>query len=318
MEAKMLSRIERELVLQYLRDENAPLTVSLEEKPKASDSTIVENKIDEIENEKVATSLMFPVAVPNDTMTVLEQGIILLRNPARDIRSFLGKKVKVQFYFNHLGLFFSTVVKEFSQGLALVVPPEIFRVEETVTTIDWSIQGCITYSVNNSEIDISCIPENGFQLFQEPKWGLVVNQTKAKGYLEQFVQEAKSDMGNSIGNGMHLISVARYLADVATEEMQDTGRIKPFSIIFMDDRRIVLGAMGKETQLELEDDYKLSLTFTLVKNSMLKRKVNCNVFVENLYENDTRSGTCYVCSYTDLKQEDRRYLFERYYGKKVE
>ena len=37
-EEKELTRIERELVLQYLRDDNVPLTVTLEEKPEQSEA----------------------------------------------------------------------------------------------------------------------------------------------------------------------------------------------------------------------------------------------------------------------------------------
>ena len=50
-EEKELTRIERELVLQYLRDDNVPLTVTLEEKPEQSDASLVDSRTDIPEKE---------------------------------------------------------------------------------------------------------------------------------------------------------------------------------------------------------------------------------------------------------------------------
>ena len=41
---KELTGIERELVLQYLRDDNVPLTITLEEKPLMTETELSENK----------------------------------------------------------------------------------------------------------------------------------------------------------------------------------------------------------------------------------------------------------------------------------
>ena len=59
-----LTQIERELVLQYLRDDNVPLTVTLEDKPEMSDADIVDDKtIGTSDESRVPASAIFPVAV---------------------------------------------------------------------------------------------------------------------------------------------------------------------------------------------------------------------------------------------------------------
>ena len=96
MEKTELTGIERELVLQYLIDGNVPVTLTpLDDEEKDSSGEI-----------KPATSAIFPVAFKAEKITVLEQGIILLKNPMQSVRNFAGKKVRVEFYFNRLGLCF--------------------------------------------------------------------------------------------------------------------------------------------------------------------------------------------------------------------
>ena len=91
-ENKELTKIERELVLQYLMDDNVPLTVTLEKKPEQNDVEMVDEKIPVPEKEnRIPASAVFPVAIPSEQIKVLNQGIILLKNPARTVLPFLGK-----------------------------------------------------------------------------------------------------------------------------------------------------------------------------------------------------------------------------------
>ena len=69
MSMNKLSGIERELVLQYLIDGNVPVTIT-----PIDDAT---------ENEEVPhlSTVVFPVAIKPDNISVLKEGIILLKNP---------------------------------------------------------------------------------------------------------------------------------------------------------------------------------------------------------------------------------------------
>ena len=88
MSMNKLSGIERELVLQYLIDGNVPVTIT-----PIDDAT---------ENEEVPhlSTVVFPVAIKPDNISVLKEGIILLKNPNSSVSNFEGKDVKVEFYFN--------------------------------------------------------------------------------------------------------------------------------------------------------------------------------------------------------------------------
>ena len=89
MKKNELTGIERQVVLQYLVDGNVPVTV-----------TEVKTAVEDNEKIKSLTSGVFPVALPGEQMTVLDQGIILLQNPPEAVKTFDGKKVKVYFYYS--------------------------------------------------------------------------------------------------------------------------------------------------------------------------------------------------------------------------
>ena len=251
MTSAELTGIERQLVLQYLIDGNVPVTVTeLPENKKKSESESnhylenstnseleanlakdsklaleTPNTLSEEEEQKDKTlekfcemhvkplvSGVFPVAIRSEQMTVLDQGIIVLQNPPETVKSFDGKIVRVQFYFNRLGLYFDTQIKSIKSGaLALAIPKSIKKVEETAKKNPGEFNAVIY--IGNSGGDVKCGFSEDYPLFCAPKWSDVEEseQQTAKKYLEAAVMHARSN-GTAIGNGLHLISVCRYLA----------------------------------------------------------------------------------------------------------
>ena len=320
-EEKELTRIERELVLQYLRDDNVPLTVTLEEKPEKAETSMVDSRTDVPGKEKrVPVSAIFPVAISSGQIDVLKQGIILLKNPARTVQPFLGKQVRVQFYFNHLGLYFVTEMKEFSQGLAIVVPSSIKRIPDAVSKSDFDFSGTVSYVTENSTVNLDCIPLAGYRIFTPSKWNEIPesNQHEAKSLLERYVSEVKSGEASPIGNGLHLLSIVKYLTEKNVIQVESVeGRAMPFNVIYADDKRVVL-AGGKGTENLVEGtSYNLNLVFVLAENRLLKRNVSIVCSVENIYRNENSPDLkCISLRYDGLKEEDYRFLYERITGKK--
>lgn len=320
-EEKELTRIERELVLQYLRDDNVPLTVTLEEKPEQAEADLVDSRTDVPQKEhRVPASAVFPVAISSSQMDVLKQGIILLKNPARTVQPFLGKQVRVQFYFNHLGLYFITEMKEFSQGLAIVVPSSIKRIPDPVSKNEYDFTGTVSFKAGSSKVNIDCVPLGGYGIFTAPKWAEVpeANQHEAKSLLEKFVASARSGEGAPLGNGLHLLAVVRYLTEKNMQPTQAVeGRAMPFNMIFVDDKRVILaGAEGSEDLVE-GTSYGLDLVFVLAENRLLKRKVSVDCSVEYVFRNENAKNLkCIALKYENLKEEDYRFLYERITGKK--
>src|SRR5574344_478019 len=324
-EEKELTGIERELVLQYLRDDNVPLTVTLEEKPEQTETEVTGDKTRLPEkNERVPASAIFPVAIRSQQMTVLNQGIILLKNDVKTVQPFLGKTVRVQFYFNHLGLYFITTMKECSQGLAIVVPSSIKRVVDIDAKQEYELTAVISFeSHDKSIVKIDCVPSPKYKLFVQPKWGDIEldKQKQAKAYLEKFVAESRSGQGVSIGNGVHLFPVCRFLTDTppVTNAVAVEGRAEPLTILYVNDKRIVFGSRERQEMLTLEADYSLNLTFCLEKNKLFKRSVSIKMTVEQEYTADGENNArCFVCRYTNIKEEDVRFLYERANGRMLE
>ena len=96
---------------------------------------VSENETDDDEIHSL-NSEIYSIAIEAEHISVLKEGIILLQNVSSQVVDFEGKKVKVEFYFNKVGLYFITEMKTVSSGPALVIPNEINRIEDVYTDFD--------------------------------------------------------------------------------------------------------------------------------------------------------------------------------------
>lgn len=319
-EEKELTGIERELVLQYLRDDNVPVTVTLEEKPEQAETDISDDKTPfPAKDERIPLSAVFPVAIKSQQMKVLDKGIILLDNDVRMVEPFVDKTVRVQFYFNRLGLYFVTKMQTYSQGLALVVPASIKRIAESNPVNQYSVSARISFNSSSSEVNIDCVPCMKYNLYVQPKWGDIEleKQKAAKSFLEKIVANVKNGNSKPYGTGVQLFPVCRYLTDEQqTETSSVEGRVQPLEIIYFDNTQLVLGTRQKENTLTPGAEYNVCLTFTLEANKLLKRKVQVKAIVENIYSSEDGKSECYVLNFISVKEEDVRFLYERSTGQK--
>ena len=320
-ENKELTKIERELVLQYLRDDNVPITVTLEEKPVQREASLVNGTSEETDS-RVPASAVFPVAIKSEQISVLSQGIILLKNAVRTLTPFLGKEVRVQFYFNHVGLYFITVMKECSRGPAIVVPQSIKRIQPEVNVADYDFKSVVSYkSADNSEVKIECLPDSQYRLFSFPSWEDIPDESRkeAKTLLEKYVLQIKDTSKCAIGNGVHLLSVVRYLTQKNPEKNAAyDSPVKPLNVIYVDDKRIVFVSENGEELLQEDNDYDLDMIFSLSSNALIRRTISVKFRVENIFSNEpSTERKCISCLFSDVKIEDLRYLFERVSGVKV-
>ncbi len=310
-----LTGIERELVLQYLIDGNVPITVT----PIEENET--EGKV------KPASSAVFPVAIKAEQQKVLQQGIILLTNPSENVRNFIGQNVKVEFYFNRLGLYFETRMKESSAGLALVIPSAISRIEETPTSgraTEFSATLYYSLSRENAEKDaegsmhIECVPADGYDIFVKPVWKDVAEeaQQKAKSYLEEFIAHARKQ--GVAGSGVQLIPVVRFLAEEGrVEKVQSIeGRVEPLEVLFANHERIVFGAKRQDAPLKEGCEYALEMLFPM-KRPLNDRKIFTTCRVESVYRDEEKTLACSVCRYTSMQEEDLRFLYEKCTNEKL-
>ncbi|MBQ6781864.1 MAG: hypothetical protein IJP62_11670 [Treponema sp.] len=304
MAGSELSGIERQLVLQYLIDGNTPITVTPVEESGSSEG--------EKEKIKSDSSRIFPVALRAEQMTVLDQGIILLKNPPENIKSFDGKDVRVQFYFNKIGLYFVTKMKKVSSGPAIVIPAAIQRVTEEAEIHHHPFSAILYYALRQKDGDlhIDCQFDENYRLFSQPKWSDVDENDaqNAKVYLEKAV-EATRNSGASIGNRLILIPVCRYLAHKSAENVALQGIIVPPTVLYIDHERIVFGTDKKTIAFAQGAEYALKLGFPLPK-PLKEREVYVTCMVEQIFADNDEKKLCAVCKYTSIKEEDVRYLYD--------
>lgn len=306
MEQNKLSGIERELVLQYLIDGNVPVTL-----------TPIENEInkknDDEEIIRSLTSQIFPVAIKGEHIKVRKDGSILLENPPQSVQSFAGKEVKVEFYFNRVGLYFISKVRETKKGLTIAIPDQIDRILDVVEDKNYDFSAVIYFECKSKkDLNIKCIPCEGIELFTRPVWKIIPleNQKKAKSLLETYVEQAKKE--KNAGNGLQLIPICKYLTDkpnLNLEAMQD--RVNPLSILFVDHERIVLGMESKLCTFFNTEEYGVKLSFSIKTGPVTSRDIFVTCIVNKIYRSADGLNSCVDFRYTTMQEEDMRFLYEK-------
>lgn len=304
MEQNNLSGIERELVLQYLIDGNVPVTLTpIENENLSSNDEIIHS----------LTSQIFPVAIKGEHIKVKKDGSILLENPPQSVQKFAGKNVKVEFYFNRVGLYFISDVKETKKGLSLSIPDEINRILDVVEDKEYDFSAVIYFEFKSKkDINTKCVPCDDIELFTRPAWKIIPleNQKKAKELLESFVEQAKKE--KNAGNGIQLIPVCKYLTDspkLGLEAMQD--RVNPLSILFVDHERIVLGMESKQCTFFNNEEYGIKLSFSIKAGPILTRDIFVTCIVNKIYRSADGLHSCVDFRYTTMQEEDMRFLYEK-------
>ena len=307
MEHDKLTGIERELVLQYLIDGNVPVTLTPIEDNISSDKEDFEGEI------RSLTSQIFPVAIKSENMKVKKDGMILLENPAQAIKNFANKKVKVEFYFNRVGLYFISPVTVTKKGLTLAIPDQIERIADIEEDSDYDFSSVIYFDCKSRrDLNLKCIPTEGIELFVRPVWKIIAleYQKKAKELLEQFVEQAKLE--KNAGNGIQLIPVCKYLSEphkTGLEAMEN--RIKPFSILFVDHERLVIGMETSSCTFFENEEYGIKLSFSIKRGPILTRDIFVTSLVNKIYRSADGLYSSVDFRYTTLQEEDLRFLYEK-------
>jgi len=302
-----LTGIERELVLQYLIDGNVPVTLTPIE-----DSVSSSDKDEEIEIRSL-TSQIFPVAIKGEHIKVQKNGEILLENPIQSVSNFANKTVKVEFYFNRVGLYFLSLVKETEKGLTLSIPDQIERIADFDEESDYDFSSVIYFECKSrKDMNLKCVPCEDIELFVRPVWKIIPleNQKKAKLLLEEFVSQAKLE--KNAGNGIQLIPVCKYLTDTYTPQLTAMeNRVKPLNILFVDHERLVLGMETSSCTFFQTEEYGIKLSFSIKRGPILTRDIFVTGVVNKIYRSADGLHSCVDFRYTTLQEEDLRFLYEK-------
>ncbi|MBP5519507.1 MAG: hypothetical protein J6X84_02875 [Treponema sp.] len=307
MEKEKLTGIERELVLQYLIDGNVPVTLTPIEEPISSNSDDTETEI------KALTTQIFPVAIKGENIKVKKNGTILLENPVQSVANFANKTVKVEFYFNRVGLYFISEVQETKKGLSIQIPDQIERIADFEEDADYDFSSVIYFDCKSRrDLNLKCVPFEGVELFVRPVWKNIAleYQKLAKKLLEDFVEQAKQE--KNAGNGIQLIPVCKYLAEPHNFKLEAMeNRVKPFSILFVDHERLVVGMETQACTFFVNDEYGIKLSFSIKRGPILSRDIFVTSSVNKIYRSADGLHSCVDFKYTTMQEEDLRFLFEK-------
>lgn len=297
MNNSKLSGIERDLVLQYLIDGNVPVTLT------AVDS----------EKNYSSVSQIFPIAVKAEHVKVQKDGKIRLENPSQSVKKFANKVVKVEFYFQQVGLFFYSDVKESEDLLELMMPADIERISDIVEEVKYDFEAQVYFECKTQkDLNLKCIPWQMTELFQKPVWKSIPNenQRKARDLLEKFVNEAKVE--KNVGNGVQLIPICNFLTYNHVEKMEALqSRKKPINVLYIDHQRIVLGLEYTDFTFVKKDEYGIRFQFMLKKGPINSRDIYVTTYVNKIYVNEEGKYLCVDLCYSNIQEEDMRYLYEK-------
>lgn len=299
---EQLSGIERDLVLQYLIDGNTPVTLTPVDTNDKNDSQI-----------KSIPSQVFPVALKGENIKVQKNGKIYLENPPQSVKGFENHTVKVEFYFNRIGLYFTSIVNKENDSLVIELPQTLNRIKDEEEEKNYDFSAILYFEYKEKkDINTKCIPWDQEEILTRPVWKSIPleNQQEAKSYLEKFVEEAK--IQKNAGNGIQLIPICHYLTykNDKFESVQD--RVKPLQILYVDHERIVFGVDNNLNNYQVGSEYGLKMSFSIKDSPILSRDVFVTLIINKIYKNDSDSSRiCLDCVFTTIQEEDIRYLYEK-------
>ena len=260
-----LTGIERQFVLSSLVSESVPLTIELSEGEK--------------------NAVVFPVAVRAEQVKVLEKGIALVQNVGNSLSSFIGKQVRIQFYFNKLALYFETTAQASSAGIALVIPPVISKIVDVKDEVPHAFSATIFYeafSRNGTEkrqkTDILCFGEENFPLLVSSDYKEVAD---------------------------------RYLSSPPKEKVEAIlGRVHAPTVIYLDSHRVLFGSKKNDMPLSIGAEYAVCLRFP-ISGPIKERAVYISCRVDEMYENFDCNRLCACTKISSIREEDERFLSDK-------
>ena len=88
-------------------------------------------------------------------------------------------------------------------------------------------------------------------------------------------------------------------------------RAEPLSILFIDHERIVFGVSEIYKNLFNSKEYGIKLSFSINIGPINTREIFVTGIVNKIYRNEENEGICVDFCYSNLQEEDLRFLYEK-------
>ena len=86
---------------------------------------------------------------------------------------------------------------------------------------------------------------------------------------------------------------------------------KPFSILFVDHERLVVGMETQSCTFFANEEYGIKLSFSIKRGPILTRDIFVTSIVNKIYRSGDGLYSCVDFRYTTLQEEDLRFLYEK-------
>lgn len=290
-----MTGLEKKLVLDYLSDECASVTLKFPDK-----------------------NSVFPIAIKKQNFTVQENRVLVINQPL----NFPDSPVHIQFYYRKLSLYFDSVLKATGNSavFAVPIPDEIQKNEDKEAEKPQGIYATVSSAESKSgaNLKIDCPSLENYPLFKKPDWSEVPqeNFSDIKKFVSDAMQKKAEIEGEtaSIKDALYFVPICRYLfgenAEAGVESIEN--RFHAPKIIFADSKTLVFASKKADMMLTSGAEYAVFLHFPMnVKGPLKEREIRLSCRIESLYEDYARTKLCALAKIISVQEEDLRFLEER-------
>lgn len=236
------------------------------------------------------------ISLDVDQYSFIKKDLIFIKNINNPFPDNLP--VKVFFYYKGIGVFFLTIFKYTSKGFALVIPPVFYKQKDVIESNKNTIKTIIYFITGpKTSVQINAFPLESFSLYDK---NIYENLSKDKGITEPEKLKTVSCFFSESHNSVKAVK----------------DRVEPFSLLFLSHEQIVFGAAEKDMILQIGIEYGLQIEIPMTVG---KRIIFSTFKVKKIFE-DTQDSfdirkSCALCDFTQIKEEDKRFLCEKIFGK---
>lgn len=108
-----------------------------------------------------------------------------------------------------------------------------------------------------------------------------------------------------------MLPVCRFLGKDRIVPQAVQGRFNPLTLLFINDYYVAVGMSGGNKQLKKGEEYKADIIVTLPVG---KRVISVTLAPVRIFTSASGNSSCAVMRYILLEEEDRRFIYEKYYG----
>lgn len=107
-----------------------------------------------------------------------------------------------------------------------------------------------------------------------------------------------------------LLPVCRFLGKDKIVPQAVQGRIQPLTLLFINDYYVVVGMSGGNQPFRKGEEYSADIIVTLPVGN---RVISVTLALARIFTSESGNSSCAVMRYVLLEEEDRRFIYEKYY-----